>query len=503
MTQNQSGMIDFLQALLGERNAARIDTHISTVLMADNSVFKLKRAVKLPYADFSTPALRLAACEDEFRLNARITAPLYVGVRRLTRSAEGALIMDGDGELVDAVVEMRRFHQRDLFSRMADESRLTPDLIKLAAARIARFHQSIPPETDCDGATSMAYAMDINRKQLFAARLFPAARVRTVLAKFDAAFSQNASVLSERSRAGFLRHCHGDLHLANICLFEGAPTPFDCLEFSPRLAKTDVLYDLAFLLMDLWHRALPHLANAAFNRYLDETGDINHLGLMGFLMAVRAAVRAHVLAAQAGQSAMPDPLKEDAALRYFALADELLGESPKRLVAIGGLSGSGKSSTAAKLASGIGAPPGARIVSTDRLRKAHFGVAAMTRLPEEAYRPEVSRLVYEKQREIAGCVLRGGHSAIADGVFLKQEERAAIAKTASDHGATFRAIWLTAPQDTLVRRVEQRVGDPSDATADVVALQERHTPSKIDWPSVKTNRSQPDIIRAAKEILES
>ncbi len=495
---DQTETIAFLETDLGQRSRARIDTHISTVLMAGDRVFKLKRAVKLPYADFATPELRLAACREEWRLNARVAAGLYVGVRRITRAEAGGLEYDGPGPLVDAVIEMRRFHQRDLFSRLADDGRLTTELARLTAGRIARFHLSLPAEAKVGGAESLAHAMSINRRMLTGCNLFPRARIADLLERLDRRFAEVAPILDARAKAGFVRRGHGDLHLANICLFDGAPTLFDCLDFSEKLAATDVLYDLAFFLMDLWRHGLRRQANAAFNRYVDETGDIEHLGLLPFLMAVRAVVRAHVLAAQAGPT---DPVKERDAQSYFALAQFLLEPGAPRLLAIGGLSGTGKSTLAAQLADRIGAPPGARILSTDRIRKSLFGVPASTRLPAEAYNPDVSVRVYETQRSLAEHVLSGGHSAIADGVFLKEAERTAILQTAMRTGARFNGLWLHAPSSVLVERVERRTGSASDATADVVALQQSAAPANPEWPSINARQQQPEIQRQALKAL--
>ena len=209
-----------------------------------------------------------------------------------------------------------------------------------------------------------------------------------------------------------MRRGHGDLHLRNICLYDDEPVLFDCLEFDEALATTDVLYDLAFLLMDLVHRGLAREANLVFNRYVDATGDDACLAMLPFLMGVRAAVRAHVGAAGAGG----DARKIEEARQYLDLALALFGPHEPRLVAIGGLSGSGKSSVAAALAAHLDLPPGARVLSTDRLRKQLAGIGAEEKLPPEAYTPESSLRVYGEQREQAARVLAGGGSVVADGV---------------------------------------------------------------------------------------
>ncbi|TIV74097.1 MAG: aminoglycoside phosphotransferase, partial [Mesorhizobium sp.] len=220
--------------------------------------------------------------------------------------------------------------------------------------------------------------------------------------------SRHAGLLDRREAAGRVRRCHGDLHLRNICVFDGEPRLFDCIEFNDQIATVDVLYDLAFLLMDLWHRGFPQFANLVMNRYLDDADDEDGFVLLPFLMAVRAAVRAHVTATQVEESSQDSTKLIAEARSYFHLAQTLLAETPPRLVAIGGLSGSGKTTVAEALAAQIGAPPGARIVESDRIRKAMHGVAAETRLPAKAYRPGVSERVYRQIAWLAELILAEG-----------------------------------------------------------------------------------------------
>ena len=226
-----------------------------------------------------------------------------------------------------------------------------------------------------------------------------------------------------------MRHCHGDLHLRNICLFDGEPTLFDCLEFSDAMATIDVLYDLAFLLMDLWHRDLRNEANLVLNRYLDEADESDGLPLVPFFMALRAAVRAHVTATAAEEASDEEAAaaRRREAQAYFDLALALLEPKPAMLVAIGGFSGSGKSTVAAAVAPVIGPPPGARILSSDRIRKRLFGVAPETRLPESAYSPEVSERVYALLAEEAERVLARGHGVVCDAVLDRAADRARFA----------------------------------------------------------------------------
>ena len=214
------------------------------------------------------------------------------------------------------------------------------------------------------------------------------------------------TLLDRRRAEGKVRRCHGDLHLRNVCLFEGKPTLFDCLEFSDELACVDILYDLAFLLMDLEHRGLADFANLVLNRYLDLTGEDDGLAAMPLFLSLRAAIRAHVTATvidRAGRSEVRPEMAADAR-GYLDLAAQFLRPRSCRLVAIGGLSGSGKSTLAAALAPSLGA----RVLRSDVIRKHLFGVAPETRLPASAYTSEVSRRVYEHAAPEGGrCACRG------------------------------------------------------------------------------------------------
>jgi uncharacterized protein len=294
------------------------------------------------------------------------------------------------------------------------------------------------------------------------AGIFDAEQVHALESKFNSALARMSALLDQRAHAGKVRRCHGDLHLRNICSFDGHPTLFDCLEFDDDLATTDVLYDLAFLLMDLWHLGLRPEANWLFNRYFDIVDEADGVSLLPFFMAARASVRAHVSAVQVFREASA----------YFELASALLNPRPPQLVAVGGLSGSGKSSVAEAAAEQLGPPPGARVLSSDRIRKRLYGVPAETRLPDDAYQPHVSERVYAEQARAAAAFLKNGHAVIAAAVFDRAEDRRRIEAAASD-AILFNGFWLEAPLDLLIERVNGRVGDPSDATPIIVRQQAR------------------------------
>ncbi|WP_081739548.1 bifunctional aminoglycoside phosphotransferase/ATP-binding protein [Methylobacterium sp. 10] len=485
IVEDQAETVAFLKgeaALLG-LPVDTITTHISTVLMAGDRAFKLKRPVRFPYLDFSTAERRLSFCEAELVLNRRTAPALYLGVRRITRDADGRLAFDGTGPLVDAVVRMRRFAQHDLLDDMVQRDALTPALITDLAHRIAQFHRGAAVSLDHGGSAGIAAVLDMNDRSLRAVALVPEEAADTLRAAFRSAFVRHAPMLEKRRLAGKVRRCHSDLILRNICLVDDVPTLFDCIEFDDAIATIDVLYDLAFLLMDLWHRDQGDFANLLFNRYIDKTDEAAGIGALPFLMAIRAAIRAHVTAAQAdGQRLGKSARTLIEARAYHDLALSLLAGSDATLLAVGGFSGSGKSTVAACVASHLGPPPGARILNTDRIRKHAFGVSAETRLPPSAYLPEVSAPVYASLRDEACQALSSGCAVVADAVFDRISERASIEATAAKSRVAFQGVWLEAPTTgLLVSRIADRRNDPSDATAEVLMDQVRRDCGDIDW----------------------
>lgn len=479
IVEDQSEAMRFLAGMAGERR----ETHLSEVFLAPDRAYKLKRAVRLPYADFSTPALRLAACQREVELNRAVAPDLYLGVRRLTRLPRGGLDLDGEGELADAVVEMRRFDESQLFDRLASLGKLSGADVDASADAIAAFHA----RTDvvrCDGAKAMLQVLEINEGGFAQSGLFGADEIASVSAAFRSGLERHEATLRRRGEQGRVRLGHGDLHLRNICLHEGKPLLFDRLEFNDAIATVDVLYDLAFLAMDLWHAGFPALANRLVNRYLDITGEEADYAILPFLLAVRSAIRAHVTATQWEEDGGRDASLASRARTYLDLATAMLGQTRPRLVAIGGLSGTGKTTVAEALAWRLGSPPGARILESDRIRKAMHHVLPEVHLGMDAYRPEVSKAVYATMADRAEALLKSGVAVVADGVFAEEAQRQAMAIAASEAGAPFSGIKLDAPANLLRQRVASRRPGASDAGPEVLEAQLSRRAQPGNWKTM-------------------
>ncbi|MEZ5857349.1 MAG: AAA family ATPase, partial [Hyphomicrobiaceae bacterium] len=329
-------------------------------------------------------------------------------------------------------------------------------------------------------------------------------------ARLDAAAARSAGVIERRGAAGFVRECHGDLHLNNIVLWHGRPTLFDALEFDPALATIDTLYDLAFLLMDLDHAGCREAANIVFNRYLwrnDQDMDLEGLVALPLFLVQRCLIRALVTAQQAQQSKLASPIsgsasEDDQAQRYLRQAFDALESSPARLIGVGGLSGTGKSTLAAALAPHFGCSPGALHLRSDLERKALFGVEETQRLPAASYTTAVGAEVYERLVRKSRLALAAGHTVIVDAVFADPTERARLATIAAEAGVTFTGVWLDAPRETLIGRVEARRGDASDADGQVVARQLDSGVGRLDWTRVDASGSPDETLALAKLRLE-
>jgi uncharacterized protein len=482
-----------------------IETHASLVFIAGERVFKLKRAVTYPYLDFSTADLRRRACEAELVLNRRTAPALYEEVRGLFRDADGAVGFSPNDEAVDWVVVMRRFDQALLFDALAETDGLDRHIMDQLADHIAEFHTAADQRLDHGGAAEMAELADVQYRCLAAPSRagFSRDRVESILKNWQERVAVLADLLDRRCATGKVRHCHGDLHLRNICLLDGKPTLFDCLEFDNALASIDVLYDLAFLLMDLEHRGLRHFANRVFNRYLDRSDEDEGLTALPFFLSLRAAIRAHVTATALDQAAPGGANAKMAgdARRYLDLSERFLEPQPCRLITIGGLSGSGKSTLAAGLAPELGLRPGARVLRSDVTRKLLLGVDPEERLPATAYSSEISRNVYDALCRKAAARLAAGYTVIIDAVALTPEERSSFAEVAYSAGVPFSGLWLEAEPEAMADRIRGRIRDASDASPEILAEQLRRDPGKIDWARIDAGSRPEDCLAEARRAL--
>ena len=503
MDAMQDKVIAFLSDPAAHGGAAveRVATHCSLVFLAGPRAYKLKRAVRFPYLDYGTLERRRAFVEAEVAINRRTAPMLYEGTVPVTLGPDGGLALGGTGETVEWLVAMRRFAADALFDAMARAGTLGLGLIEDAARAIARFHAEAAVVPKHGGAAAIHWLLGNNRKAFAPSvpDIFAAPDIASLEAAQRAELDRHASLLDARRARGFVRRCHGDLHLRNIVLVDGRAVPFDGIEFDERLACIDVLYDLAFLLMDLGHRGMARHANAAMNAYFERGGTDDGLALLPLFLSLRATVRAHVGATAALLSG--EGAQAEEARAYLAEARAHLAPAVPRMVAVGGLSGTGKSQLARGLAPQLGPVPGALVLRSDVIRKRQAGVAPSDRLPPEAYAPAVTASVYAALVAEARAALAAGRSVVADAVFGQAPERAAIEGAARAAGARFDGLWLSAPLSTRETRVGARTGDASDATIDVVRRQDELSLDAPEWAQLDASGTPDATLARARRVV--
>jgi uncharacterized protein len=504
---DQDALFTFLQdpATHGLRGPVkRIDTHGAAVFLAGPDVYKVKRAVRFPYMDFSTLEKREAACKAEIAVNRDNAPELYVGVVPITCDG-GGLHLDGPGEVVEWAVHLRRFNEEATLDRLAERGPLRFTVIAPLAQAVASAHRRAPI---CDGqlaTKSLHSVLTETIDELAAATdIFPPFEVDALRSRLTEAFERSEALLLRRGLAGKVRRCHGDLHLRNIVLVDDKPVLFDAIEFDEMIATSDILYDLAFLIMDLCERKLSADANRLLNEYLwscdDERQEIRGLFLLPLFLSLRAAVRAKVAAAQLQLDASRTGLRQEAQT-YLEAARRFLDPAPARLVAIAGLSGSGKSTLAAAIAPSLGFAPGAVHVRSDIERKQLSGVAGAQHLSAKDYSRDVSAQVYSRLRVLGETGLQAGRCVILDATYRDPLEREKVERLAARLRVDFIGFWLDAPTDVLTERVAMRQGDVSDATAAVVLTQVKRDVGRITWHRLDAGVSLDRLKAAALDLL--
>jgi hypothetical protein len=469
-----------------------LETACARIFLAGDVAWKVKRNRDLGYADFSTLKGRKWALDRELEFN-RPTAPdIYRRVRPITRDAAGQLAFEGAGEVVEYALEMRRFDDSAVLG--ANPAALTGDMAERLGREIARVHAEAPLRPD-GGWSALAFTVGSNAHLLAdLTGQLDHHRVELLAARTFEALARQKPLLEARRDAGFSRRCHGDLHLANILVEDGKPILFDCIEFNDLLSDLDVQYDLAFLLMDLDFRGRRDAAVRAHSAYLDQAarsfpaGLWDGLAALPLMLSVRAGVRAHV-AAHSGDL--------DLSRAYVEAAIAHLSPAAPVLAAVGGFSGSGKSSFARSVAPGIGPAPGAVVLRTDEVRKRLTGAGPVDRLDRAVYTPEFYARVYDTLFDTARAALKAGRGVVLDATFTRGDLRARAEALAREVGVPFHGAWLTAPQAVLEARVAARVGDASDADIEVLRDQiARHGGEPVEWPHVDATAPTDEAAKA-------
>lgn len=472
--RQQEATAALLEQLAG---APPIETHISLVFVGADTAWKLKKAVKLPFLDFTSVEDRRRFTERELALNAPAAPGLYRDMVAVVRRPDGTLAlaaMPTNAPVVDWVLRMAPVPAGDFVDAVAARGGLAPALQDALADAVAAYHQGLPP---LEGVQPPMRQIVLGNVPSALGAGLPAPEVEAWRDAAVAALDAVDPMLADRAGAGFVRRAHGDLHLGNLCLWRGRPVPFDALEFDETLATIDLAYDLAFLLMDLDHRVDRSAANRVLNRYMARTGDVGLVRTLPAFLSIRAMVRAHV-EARSGHAAAWHP--------YLQAARDYLRPAPAVVVAVGGLPGSGKSTLARALAPGLGRAPGALILRSDEIRKRQHGVAPEQRLPQSAYSDAASHAVFATLADGVRIAAAGGHCVVADATFIDPAHRRLVEEAARSAGVGFAGFWLEAPLAELERRIVARSGDASDATLAVLHTVVSSDPGAGNWHPVES-----------------
>jgi aminoglycoside phosphotransferase family enzyme/predicted kinase len=475
-----------------------IETHAACVFLAGARAYKLKKPVDLGFLDFSAVEARHSALQAELDLNQPGAPEIYQGLIWITRSSDGGLALNGQGARVEPVLVMTRFDQDRLLDRLAVAGRVDGALARDLADAVFESHQRAERHPS-GGAQAMRRLLADTAARCQVESHAPADRIDALRRGLDQRFQDHAALLDARAKAGFTRRCHGDLHLNNIVLLNARPVLFDALEFDDDLATTDTLYDLAFVVMDLIHRDLGPVAAALLSQYaarLEGELAVEGLALLPVFCGLRALIRA-LVHLERGQ-----PGDEGEAAAYLDLAERCAAPVSARLIGIGGLSGTGKSTLAEGLAPDIGPPPGALVIRADLERKVLEGVGWREALPKSAYTKDASRRVYDRQREKALRALNAGVPVVMDAVHSRESERDALEHIAERAGVPFQGLWLDADPSDIRNRVARRRNDPSDADLEVVEKQAAYDAGQVGWTPLDASTGREAVLAAARRVAD-
>ncbi|MEJ2407170.1 MAG: AAA family ATPase [Candidatus Thiodiazotropha sp.] len=455
-----------------------LETHISWVILAGDFVYKLKKPLDLGFLDFSTLDRRRHLCEEEVRLNRRLAPGIYLEVIAIGGTVDQP-VLGAESGVMEYAVKMRRFEQRAQLDEMLERDELSGVHIDAFARMAADFHARV----DVAGAGSEFGEPQQVWKPM--AENFTQIREYVHKREWDETlsrvehwsreeFERLEPILRRRKDQGFVRECHGDMHLRNLAWVDGQPIAFDCIEFNPFLRWIDVINEVAFLVMDLQERGEPRLAQRFLNAYLENTGDYDALVLMPLYLVYRALVRAKVAAIRSGQTQTSDVVRDQALDEYRAYLKLALGYTETGWLAVvlaRGMSASGKTTLTGPLLEGLGAIR----LRSDVERKRMFGMQAEedgSAMPGGGiYTAEASEKTYDRLAGLAATILEAGYPVIIDAVCSLRSQRERFRKLAMDKGVPYLILAFTAPNRILEQRIAQRTGDASDADMSVLHQQ--------------------------------
>ena len=516
LIEDQSAVIAALQKhkTYGSKDKTVLVRHsnISIVFLNADKAYKLKRGVKYAYVDYSTLEKRKEACKREMILCERTAPGLCIGVEAVLQDRKGRFYIasvceDKEASVVDYVLVMNRFDEAMIFENMAEKGLLDRFEMMDLAEKIADLHVAGEVFFDCGGSNMIRGRIMENDGLLrcFVPSIFDMSDIDDLKKNALEALEKYGPLLDERKKGGKVRWCHGDTHFHNIVMRDGKPSIFDPIEFNDELTKIDVLYDLAYLLMDMEDRGLKRLASILFNHYMVLSADWEGVPAFPLFLSCRACVQAYVCAQRSVELEDSDQKKlfAERAYRYLQISRRFLSPPPPVLVACGGLSGSGKSRLTRELAPFIGSPPGAVVLRDDILRKNMFQVSHDRSLGAEAYTPENEEKVYGMLFRECERVLKTGQSVAADALFHNPKYRQEIEELARRLNVRFVGFWADAPLEIRTQRVFSRKRNPSDVkTFDALEAQLSVDVGNVTWEIIDTSGDRSETLDRAQSVLK-
>lgn len=492
-----------------------VQTHISYIFLTGEYAYKVKKPANFGFLDFSTLEKRHHFCQEELRLNRRLS-PLYLAVLPIRAGEEGsAYQLGGDtGEVVEYTLQMRQFDQEQLFSRLFERGELTTERMQELGKLVASFHTSAETNSEIqafgDVAMVRSVAEDNYKTSLpYVSRAQTQSQLDQTRAFSEQFFQDHADWFRQRQAEGKIRECHGDLHLNNVCLYEGQIQVFDCIEFNQEFRRIDVIYDAAFMVMDLEFQGRPDLANAFLNAYLEQTGDYWGAALLPLYLSMRAYIRAKVSSLMLDDTGIPETEKQQAqerAAAYYRLAWEYTQRRQGQLILTSGLSGSGKTTVARQVARSLNAIH----LRSDALRKQLAGIPLDQRGDQEGdygsgiYTPEMTQKTYDRLLELGIFLVQQGFPVILDAKYDRQALRQGAIAQAQAAQIPLQILHCTAPLEVLRERLQNRKGDIADATADLLADQQQAAEpfTEAEQPHVRTIHTDQDLQEQLAAVLD-
>lgn len=452
-----------------------IQTHISYVLLTGDYAYKLKKPVNFGFLDFSTLEKRQHFCQEELRLNQRAASGLYLEVLPVTLTVEGLYRLNGSGEPVEYVLKMLQFSQECLFSTLFEQGELNETHLEELGRIVAQYHAEAQTNdyiSSFGEVPQVRAAFDENYEQTEKYIGGPQTQVQFAETKqyTDRFFAERPELFVSRIQHNYIRECHGDLHLKNIALWHDKIMLFDCIEFNEPFRFVDVMYDVAFAVMDLEARQRQDLGNAFLNAYIEQTGDWEGLQVLPLYLSRQAYVRAKVTSFLLDDASVPLSVKEEAtttASNYYKQAWEYTQPKQGRLILMSGLSGSGKSTTARYLALQLGAIH----IRSDAVRKHLGGISLKERGGDDLYTPEMTEKTYARLLNLGIILAKQGFSVILDAKYDRQQLRQEAIAQAEKHQIPLKIIYCTAPLEVIQERLVNRTNDIADATVNLLDSQ--------------------------------